>query len=57
MSASPKDLWMTLTPMLRRQIVDDLAAVLAEILREVGTGQANPLITSSVIMCQFAAVS
>ena len=33
--------------MLRRQIVDDLAAVLAEILREVGIGQANPSGTQS----------
>jgi hypothetical protein len=31
MSVDPKDLWATLPPALRRQIVDDVAAVLAEI--------------------------
>ena len=41
MSMDPRDLWATLPPALRRQIVDDIAAVLAEISREVRTGQAN----------------
>ena len=30
MSIDPKDLWAALPPALRRQIVDDVAAVLAE---------------------------
>jgi hypothetical protein len=39
---SPQDLWTALPPALRRQIVDDVAAVLAEISREVRTGEADP---------------
>jgi hypothetical protein len=42
MSIDPKDLWATLPSVLRRQIVDDVGAVLAEVSREVGTGQAVP---------------
>ena len=42
MSIDPKDLWAALPPALRRQIVDDVAAVLAEISREVRTGEASP---------------
>ncbi|MHC2706584.1 hypothetical protein ACVMHZ_009771, partial [Bradyrhizobium liaoningense] len=30
MSMDPADLWSTLTPALRRQIVEDVAAILAE---------------------------
>jgi hypothetical protein len=48
MSTIPKDLWAILPQMLRRQIVDDVAAVLAEILREIGTGEANPSGTQGV---------
>ena len=42
MSIDPKDLWAVLPPALRRQIVDDVAAVLAEMSREVRTDQADP---------------
>src|ERR1700681_485231 len=42
MNIDPSRLWATLSPALRRQIVDDVAAVLAEVSREVRTGQANP---------------
>ena len=42
MSIDPKGLWALLPLALRRQIVDDVAAVLAEMSREVRTGQANP---------------
>src|SRR6516225_12237011 len=42
MSMDPRDLWAALPPALRRQIVDDVAAVLAEISREVRADQANP---------------
>src|ERR1700733_16196203 len=42
MSIDPKDLWKALPPALRRQIVDDVAAILAEISREIRTGQTEP---------------
>ncbi|MER9243806.1 hypothetical protein [Mesorhizobium sp. M0633] len=42
MTIDPKSLWATLSPALRRQILDEVAAVLAEVSREVRTGQANP---------------
>src|ERR1700739_4503646 len=41
MSIDPKDLWAALPPALRRQIVDDIAAVLAEMSREVRADQAG----------------
>src|SRR5215472_18694563 len=41
MSVDPRDLWAALPPALRRKIVDDVAAVLAEVSREVRTGQAD----------------
>ena len=41
MSIDPKDLWAMLPPALRRLIVDDIAAVLAEMSREVRTDQAG----------------
>jgi hypothetical protein len=41
MSIDPKDLWATLPPALRRQIVDEIAAVLAEMSREIRTDQAG----------------
>ena len=43
MNIDPKDLWATLPSALQRQIVNDIAAVLAEMSREVRTGQAGPL--------------
>jgi hypothetical protein len=43
MSIDPKDLWAALPSALRRQIVDDIAAVLAEIFHEIRTDQAGPL--------------
>src|SRR5579864_1197342 len=43
MSVDPRDLWAALPPALRRKIVDDVAAVLAEVSREVRTGQADTL--------------
>lgn len=42
MSIDPAYLWATLSPALRRQIVDDIAAVLAEIPHEVRAGHAEP---------------
>ncbi|MER9946428.1 hypothetical protein NKJ70_31920 [Mesorhizobium sp. M0092] len=42
MTIDPKSLWATLSPALRRQILDDVAAVLAEVSREVRTDKANP---------------
>jgi hypothetical protein len=41
MSMDPRDLWAALPPALRRQIVEDVAAVLAEVSREVRADQAN----------------
>jgi hypothetical protein len=41
MSIDPKDLWATLLPALRRQIVDEIAAVLTEMSREIRTDQAG----------------
>ena len=38
MNTNPKDLWTTLSPALRRQVIDDLAGVLAEIGHEIGAG-------------------
>ncbi|MFW8642738.1 hypothetical protein ACOJBO_08120 [Rhizobium beringeri] len=35
MMIEPKNLWATLSPALRRQILDDVAAVLAEVCHEV----------------------
>lgn len=43
MSMDPADLWSTLTPALRRQIVEDVAAILAEIPHEVRVGHTKPL--------------
>ncbi|WP_212490996.1 hypothetical protein, partial [Bradyrhizobium liaoningense] len=43
MSMDPADLWSTLTPALRRQIVEDVAAILAEIPHEVRAGHTKPL--------------
>jgi hypothetical protein len=48
MSIDPGDLWATLSPAQRRQIVDEMAAILAEVSREVRTGDADlmhPLIS------------
>ena len=42
MNIDPKYLWSALSPTLRRQIVDDVAAVLTELAREVGTGEVDP---------------
>jgi hypothetical protein len=42
MNIDPKYLWSVLSPTLRRQIVDDVAAVLAEVAREVRTGEVEP---------------
>src|SRR6516225_9196836 len=41
MSVDPRELWASLPPALRRQIVDDVAAILAEVSREIRTGQAD----------------
>jgi hypothetical protein len=43
MTIDPKDLWATLPTALQRQIVDEVAAVLAEASHEVGAGQADAL--------------
>ena len=49
MSVDPKDLWATLPPALQRQIVDDIAAVLAEMSHEVRTGQTGHLSRKAVV--------
>ena len=41
MNIAPEALWAMLSPTLRRQIVDDVAVVLAEVFREIGIGQAD----------------
>ena len=41
MAIDPKDLWATLSPALQRQIVDEVAAVLAEASHEIRAGQAD----------------
>src|SRR5262249_323552 len=41
MPMDPNDLWATLPPALQRQIVDEVAAVLAEASHEVRAGQAD----------------
>lgn len=43
MNTDPRDLWATLPLDLRRQIVGEVAAVLAEICHEVRAGQADRL--------------
>jgi hypothetical protein len=42
MNIKPKDLWTTLSPALRRQVVDDLAGVLAEVDHEIGARHTKP---------------
>ena len=49
MSVDPKDLWATLPPALRRQIVDDVAAVLAEISHEVRMVKPTHLARKAVV--------
>ncbi|WP_247459053.1 recombinase family protein [Bradyrhizobium sp. 153] len=49
MSLDPADLWSTLTPALRRQIVEDVAAILAEISHEVRVDHTSHLARKAVV--------